>query len=253
MTTMDAARVGDFQPSLHGLHFANHFPPGPTLRFGPIDPRWLGVGDASQGLCGGMCFVVGDLWAAGILPPEDRQPPSFDSPRFRRLVHRQVESLDWLRTPFAFWLRAVVPDDLPVGRPADSWSTAWRRFGLRPLLRRTLAVDWPPIRATLEAGRLAMVGLVRVRSIDPWTLVANHQVVAYGYRRTGTELRIAVYDPNHPDRDDVEIVVEFEGPDRPSRISQTTGEPLRGFFGCRYRPEPPGSWRPRRPTGPQPA
>ncbi|HWP63728.1 MAG TPA: hypothetical protein VNO86_09685 [Candidatus Binatia bacterium] len=248
---MDTARVGDFRPSRHGLHFANRFPPGPTLRLGPLDPRLLGIGDASQGLCGGMCFVVGDLWAAGVLPPDDRQPPAFGSPRFRRLVHRQVESLDWLRAPLAFWLRAVAPDAASSRGSRSLWAAAWRRLGWSSLLERTMDADWPPIRATIDAGHLAMVGLVRGRSVDPWSLVTNHLVVAYAYRMTDRELRLAVYDPNHPDRDDVELVVEFERPGRPSRIFQTTGEPLHGFFGCRYRPEPPGPWRPRRPAGPQ--
>ena len=33
--------VPGFVPSVHGLHFANRFPPGPTLKLGFIDPRWV--------------------------------------------------------------------------------------------------------------------------------------------------------------------------------------------------------------------
>ena len=36
--------VPGFVPSVHGLHFANRFPAGPTLRVGVLDPRWLGIG-----------------------------------------------------------------------------------------------------------------------------------------------------------------------------------------------------------------
>ena len=35
----DANAVPGFVPSVHGLHFANRWPSGPTLRFGPLDPR----------------------------------------------------------------------------------------------------------------------------------------------------------------------------------------------------------------------
>ena len=42
--------VPGFVPSLHGLHFSNRFPPGPTLRLGVLDPRLVGIGDASAGL-----------------------------------------------------------------------------------------------------------------------------------------------------------------------------------------------------------
>lgn len=250
---MDGVRVGDFRPSVHGLHFPNTWPPGPTLRLGPLDPRWFGIGDASQGLCGGMCFVVGDLWAAGVLPPADREPPAFDTPRFRRLVHRQVESLDWLRLPASLWLRSVLPDDPrpdgghadgppPRSEPDSEITAVRRRLGAPTLGRLTVERDWPAIRARLEAGRLAMLGLVRMRSASLWALVGNHQVVAYGYRLAGRDIRIAVYDPNHADRDDVELVLELAR-DGGVRCAQTTGEPLRGCVLVRYRPEPPGPWR----------
>jgi len=272
MPGMRSVRVGDFRPSIHGLHFPNAWPPGPTLRLGPFDPRWFGVGDASQGLCGGMAFVVGDCWAAGVLPPEDRQPPPVDSPRFRRLVHRQVESLDWGRLPLALWFRSVWPDrtappgpEPPSGRearpgperdpppgpesppgPAPLLTAALRRLGVRPLAALVLDRDWPAIRQTIDAGRLAMVGLVRRWSANPWALVGNHQVVAYGYRLGRDEIRIAVYDSNHPDRDDVELVVELGAGGRAVALRQTTSEPLFGLVCSRYRPEPPGPWRPAR-------
>lgn len=252
---MNAARVRGFRPSVHGLHFQNAWPPGPTLRFGSVDLRRLGIGDASQGLCGGMCFVVGDLWAAGVLPPDDRQPPPFDSPRFLRIVHRQVESLDAFRLPAALWLRAIRPDDSPPQRagaaeagppapPESPLAAILRRLGVAPLGRWTLERDWPRVRRTIDAGRLAMLSLVRQRSPNPWVLATNHQVVAYGYVATAEEIRIAVYDPNHPDRDDVELVIEIAPDGQTVHLRQTTGEPLRGFVLTRYRPEPPGSWRP---------
>ncbi len=276
MPGMRSVRVGDFRPSIHGLHFPNAWPPGPTLRLGPFDPRWFGVGDASQGLCGGMAFVVGDCWAAGVLPPEDRRPPPVDSPRFRRLVHRQVESLDWGRLPLALWRRSVWPDRTarpgcearrgpesragfelrperepppglePPPGPEPLLTAALRRLGVRPLADLVLDRDWPAIRRTIDAGRLAMVGLVRRRSANPWALVGNHQVVAYGYRLGRDEIRIAVYDPNHPDRDDVELVVELGTGGRAAALFQTTGEPLFGLVCSRYRPEPPEPWRPAR-------
>ena len=58
---MSENAVPGFLPSRQGLHFANSYPPGPTVRIGFLDPRLIGVGDASAGLCGGMCFTVRDL------------------------------------------------------------------------------------------------------------------------------------------------------------------------------------------------
>ena len=33
-----------FVPTTHGLHFANRWAPGPTVRLGFVDPRVVGVG-----------------------------------------------------------------------------------------------------------------------------------------------------------------------------------------------------------------
>ena len=90
---MSEASVPGFTPSTHGFHFANAWPPGPTVRLGPLDPRIIGVGDASTGLCGGMVYTVADLFAAGVPVPDDREPPANGSPRFKSIVRRQVESL----------------------------------------------------------------------------------------------------------------------------------------------------------------
>ena len=66
---MAVREVPRFRPSVYGLAFANTFPPGPTLRLGPLDPRIIGIGDASAGLCGGMALTARDLWAAGVAAP----------------------------------------------------------------------------------------------------------------------------------------------------------------------------------------
>jgi hypothetical protein len=214
-----ANSVPGFQPSRHGLHFANRWPPGPTVRLAGIDPRRVGVGDASAGLCGGMAFTVRDLWEHGITPPADTEPPANGSPRFLAIVRRQVQSLDWLRLPLRFWINAVRPD----------------------LAERVRDVEWPRIRAEIDAGRLAQVGLVRARGLNPRALTQNHQVLAYGYEATDADVIIRIYDPNWPDRDDVLLSMSLLAP-RPA-FAQSTGEPLFGFFLAPYRPAVPRAWR----------
>ena len=182
---VDSNAVPGFLPSRNGLHFANRFPPGPTLRFGPIDPRWVGIGDASAGLCGGMAWFVRERFGAGLPVPPDTGPPANGSPLFRALVRRQVLSLDWLRVPLAFW-----------------WMGA---MGAKRAARRTHEVEWPRIRADIDAGRLAMVGLVRHAGRNPFHLTQSHQVLAYAYETDGTAVTLRIYDPNLPDRDDVVV------------------------------------------------
>lgn len=230
---MRSAAVAGFRPSEHGFRFANRWPPGPTARIGPLDPRWVGFGDASAGLCGGMVATVRDLFEAAIAPPVDDWPPANGSPRFRAIVRRQVQSLAWGRVPLRYWeLQAFRPDP-PAGLAA----------ALRREPARVVAVEreWPRVRAAIEAGTLPVVGLVRVAGWSPRLLTVNHQVLGYAFEEDGTGFRVRVYDPNHPGRDDVEIRAEVDPDDgRPLRdrirLAQSTGEPLLGYF---RQPDPP--------------
>ncbi len=196
--------VGSFLPSVNGLHFANHFPPGPTVRFGPFAPRPLGIGDASKGLCGGMAWLVRERFESGAPIPPDVEPPANGSPLFQALVRRQVRSLEWLRTPLGFW-----------------WMGA---FGGERIARRTREREWPRVRSTVDAGRLAMLGLVRSKGINPLKLTHNHQVLCYGYEIMDGTTRLRIYDPNWPDRDDVIVTIGTDV------ISQSTGEALHGVL-----------------------
>jgi hypothetical protein len=203
MTAMSV--VPGFLPSTHGLHFRNSFAPGPTVRLGPFDTRWLGgLGDASAGLCGGMAWYVRERFAAGVPIPPDTVAPANGSPLFQVLVRRQVLSLEWMRTPLGFWLMAARGKD--------------------DAARRTRETELPRIRQSIEAGRLVMVGLVRHLGWNPLEQTESHQVLAYGYDTQAGTTIVRVYDPNWPDRDDITISVE------PAAIRQSTGEELFGIL-----------------------
>jgi hypothetical protein len=215
--------VPGFLPSVHGLHFANAFPPGPTVRLGPLDTRIFGFGDAAAGLCGGMAMTARDLWAAGTPAPPDTAPPDNGSRRFNALVRRQVQSLDWLRVPVRYgWLAALAG---PLQRGPVSVST--------------VGEAWPAVRAEIDAGRPCLLELIRAGGFSLGALTQNHQVMAFAYSEdadaSGALVRIRVYDPNHPGADDVALELRTAPDDgRPLAarisISQTTGEPLLGFF-----------------------
>jgi len=233
--------VPGFLPSRHGFRFPNAFPPGPTLVIGGFDPRILGIGDASSGLCGGMALSVRDLFEAGLAPPPDTRAPANGSPPFRALVRRQVQSLDWLRVPLRYFdLQALRPDP-PTGLA--------RRLHREPPRVTALLDEWPRIRAEIDAGRLSVVGLIRTSGLSPRRLTANHQVLAFAYETSASDLRLRVYDPNHPGSDDVELRAVVSADERLAwreriALSQSTGEPLLGFFRQPY-PPPDGlrAWR----------
>lgn len=198
--------VPGFLPSINGLHFANRFEPGPTVKFGFLDPRWIGIGDASAGLCGGMSWFVRERFETGVRIPGDRVAPPNGSPLFKAIVRRQVLSLDWMRGPLRFYAASAMGAD---------------RAG-----RRTRESEWPKVKASIDDERLTMIGLVRKAGWNPFELTQNHQVLAYGYTTGGPDgaTTIRLYDPNWPDRDDITITVDAFG------LRQNSGEPLLGFM-----------------------
>jgi hypothetical protein len=203
---VESNAVDGFLPSVNGLHFANSYPSGPTVKLGALDPRWVGVGDADAGLCGGMSWFVREWFENGRTVPADASAPVNGSPLFMAIVRRQVMSLDWLRGPIKFWLAALSSPER--------------------LRRKTLEIEWPRIKRDIDAGRLPMLGLVRHRGWNPFDLNKDHQVLAYGYDTAGPDgpTTIRVYDPNWPDRDDVSITLLSGG------FLQSTGEPLFGLI-----------------------
>ncbi|HEY3164467.1 MAG TPA: hypothetical protein VGJ71_08915 [Candidatus Limnocylindrales bacterium] len=223
---MNEATVPNFLPTTHGFHFANAWPPGPTVRFGPLDPRIIGIGDASTGLCGGMVYTVADLHAANVPVPADREPPANGSPRFASIVRRQVQSLAWLTVPIRFWLRMALGGSFGGDRA-----------------RATLEKEWPKAKAAIDAGRLVPIGLIRIAATDPRKLTHNHQVIAWGYAEDGRGVTLRIYDPNWPDRDDVAITIDLDNALRPSGLHQSSGEPLLGWFVLPYSARDPRAFR----------
>ncbi len=233
---MRSAAVAGFLPSRNGLHFPNRFPHVAPIRVDLGSVGSVGIGDAAGGLCGGLSYMTCDLWTAGTAPPPDTEPPAPGTPRFKALVRRQVESLDALRVPLRFY-------DLQAFRP-DRPDAAARLFGRRTRTAEVVVVEWPKVRAELDAGRLAAVGLVRAVGPEPWFVPLHHQAVAFGYGIEDDRLTLRLYDPNHPDRDDVEIRFRL-GLERrgPGTMIQTTGEPVHAFWLLPYRPAPVTAWR----------
>jgi hypothetical protein len=197
--------VAGFVPSIHGFHFANTWPSVPawSIGFGVLR---LGLGDASRGLCGGMSHAVRDRFERTEPPPSDALAPAAGTALFGEIARRQLDSFDRLVVvPWRFWWASVQPE-------ADR-------------ARATASEAWPAIRADVDAGRLAMVGIVRTTGTNPFRSELGHQVVGYRYAETAEGVTIGIYDPNHPDDDAVELVMGRDAAGR-LRLSESTGEPV---------------------------
>jgi hypothetical protein len=226
---------GTFLPSQCGFAFDNSWPSEPAVvlatPFGHIC-----VGDASCGLCGGMVFAALDYWHAGIAPPATQPGPH--DPRYSYIVRRLIDSwhLPLGVTQYYQWM------NLPDG------DTGFDVFGHRVVIERglawrTIAVQWPQIRADLSRGIPVALGIVTVASTHPQDLARNHQVLAFGYEVSDQTCTVRVYDPNQAHRDDVYIQFDATAPSAATTFDHNLGigGPVRGFFRTAYTAAtPPG-------------
>ena len=234
--------VPGFKASVDGLHFTNSWPNEPDI---VIDAGPLGkvpIGDASNGLCGGMVYTVMDVFSAGLPPIPDTQNPAQGSPLFNYIVSRLFASFDipagvltyydWMNTPdhdTGIWF---------ITRRGVSW--------------RTIMQEWPKIKADIDGGMLSPLGLVTVYSSDPTMMGHNHQVLAYAYEvDDANRLTLHLYDPNTapPGADDVRLSLDLSNPTHTSPITHNVniGRDVRGFFRTKYLFNSPASLEPTTP------
>ena len=221
--------VPGFTPAVHGLQFTNSWPKVPDV---VLDLGRLGripIGDASNGLCGGMVYTAMDVFAAGLPPIPDTANPPQGTPLFDYIVSRLFDSFDLPAGVFRYYDWMTTPDQ-------DSWMLFFRRRGVAWDM---ITQEWPRVRADIDAGRLSALGLVTVRTADPRQLGLNHQVLAYGYDIDDAGvLTLHLYDPNTAQRDGdrVRLSLDLSDPTRTSPITHNVNisRPIRGFFRTAY-------------------
>lgn len=222
-----------FLPSRHGFGFTNSWPEAPAITI-PTPFGDIGIGNAAAGLCGGMVFAALDYWHNGTPAPAVQPAPG--TPLYRFIVRRLIES--W-RIPggVARYYRCMnVPDG--DGSPGMAGRLPMTRRGLS---WRTIAQEWPRVRTTIDGGQPAALGLVTVASANPVKLGHNHQVLAWGYRLTGTKVTLQVYDPNSGPHDDVAIQFDSSAATLAAQFMHNINIrwPVRGFFVVPYSPAVP--------------
>lgn len=222
-------QISNFLPSTSGLHFPNSFPNNVPLKTIALKDMQIPLGSAANGLCGGMVFAVRDYFEWNLRPPQDITPPALDMPLFNFLVDRLISSFD---LPFGPLRYLELMDPRRPGQ--DSWLT---RVPLIPRSRAAVMLkdEWPLIKEELDNGRLCSIGLIRVKSSNPLDLGRNHHVLAYGYELNGNDLVINLYDPNHPDRDDVTMSLNIASPSKPVIVTQFPPEPVSVYCFIRTR------------------
>src|SRR5712692_7560515 len=178
--------VPNFLPSQNGLPFINSWPNEPDIVIKVPPFGEIPIGNASNGLCGGMAFTVRDFFEAGLSPPPGPEPAQ-GTPLFDYIVRRLIDSynvpggvlkyFEWMNTP---------DHDTPV------WFVTRRGVAWK-----TINEGWPGVKADIDDGHPSPLGVVTVQSMNPQDLGKNHQVLAYGYDEDGaSNLTVRLYDPN---------------------------------------------------------
>ena len=183
-------RVPGFAPSTSGFHFRNSFTSVPLLTINVLGQN-IPIGDASNGMCGGMVYAVRDFFESGVpMWPDTTSPAS--GPLFDYIVKRLFDSFNLvlppppppppIRTPvppfgpgpttYMWLMNPALPDHETVASNA----------GLAPRGRAWVMIvdEWPKIQSDIDSGVLSPMALIEVKDTDPTLMGKNHQVLAYG-------------------------------------------------------------------------
>ncbi len=233
--------AASFLPSRNGFAFTNSWPSAPAVLV-PTPFGSIGIGNAARGLCGGMVFGALDYWQTRAAPPAAQPAPA--TPLFRFIVKRLIDSWHIPAGVAEYYQWMNLPD-------ADAnFSVLGRTLvSVRGVSWRTIKQQWPQVKASIDSGQPAALGLVTVASANPGMLGRNHQVLAYSYQQAGSAVTLRVYDPNTGPADDVHIVFDDAAPDSATTFAHNIniGWPVRGFFLTPYSPVIPAG--PRHPSG----
>jgi len=215
-------RVAGFLPSQNGLHFANYYPHEPEITVQLPFGLKLPLGDAANGLCGGMVYAVCDYFEAGQAIPSMTDPPAQGSALYSFIVDRLVQSF-----ALPFGLNRYLEYMTPL-------------FPLALCGKVMAEREWPAIKQQLDAGHLVPLGLIKYRSAIPHDLCRQHQILTYGYDLDDHQVALAIYDPNYPNRDDVQLLLTLDSD--PHTLTYSPGEPVFCFFRTHYEQQvpPPG-------------
>lgn len=201
-----------FLPSKHGWKFDNDWPHQPDIIVELPLVGKVGIGDAANGLCGGMVYSALDYYLAGRPVPELTSPPASESATFKHIYRRLFDSFDipWTAVKYYAWMGC--PSDEALGH-----STYLEAVRLMTL------IETHPV----------PLGMIRHYTKNPFRLGENHQILAYRLvpKGDGTTIHIGVYDPNYSMRDDIELVFDA----KKLTLEHSEDGPQRGFFITPYR------------------
>ena len=224
--------VPGFLPSASGFKFPNKWNdfgyPIPALNDIPVIGD-IKFGDASNGLCGGMVFAVRDYYEARVpIPPTTIVPNNADDPLTKYIIDRLLASLDL--DDVTMYIKLMNPVY------ADTDENIFNQLGEEGRAYVTIKEEFPMIKNDIDNGHPCPIGLIRIKSLNPGDLGHNHQVMVYGYRLTGSNVILRIYDPNYPSDDSITMNLSLASTGEPvhADYSVQDGKPIYALFRTNY-------------------
>lgn len=170
---MISVRTG-FDVQKHGFQFRNHWPQVPLLTL-PVGPVNVPIGNASNGLCGGMAFTARDIFEIDGTTRRSTENPPARSATFDYLVARLFDSFNLPNGP----LRYLALQNPAMG-DADTIFGRGRSYV-------TIMQEWPKVKDAIDSRKPVTIGLISAKSLNPFDLGKHHQVDAQPPRESDAE------------------------------------------------------------------
>ncbi len=155
------------------------------------------------GMCGGMVFTALDYYFDQKKIPEFKAVKDLPINYTKYLWKRQTESVS-----LATFVRII----------------QFASFSKSKAIQKSIQEELPIIIERLKDDLPAPIVIIRSSLFQNPT--HNHQVLVTGFEEKAHQLELKLYDPNHPK---MELSLVISGGTE-SLITQSTGEPVRGFF-----------------------
>ncbi len=192
----------NFNPLAHGYSFPNRFEfKGLSRIVKMIKSNFI------YGMCGGMVFTALDHYF------DQRKLPGF----------KTVDELPLSYTKY-LWKRQTQSVSILILLKIIKYAS----LSVSTSLQYTIQKELPKIIDKLIDGLPAPIVIIRSGLFQNPT--HNHQVLVTGYEVNGSTIELEIYDPNHPNLYPRLTIRQFPE----YLITQSTGEPVRGFFLNKY-------------------
>lgn len=191
--------VKGFSPTEHGFKCPNEFEDSP-FRVARIE-----VGNSKNGMCGALVLASKNYFKGKIkIPSDTKAPDSKNNPELFEYLKECQWATMTAKALFAYSYRTF-GDDTKTDK-------------------KYVCEAWLEIKSMIDKNELALVGMIRSKTTLPYLaknifnrsnrekpFTNHHQVLVFAYKQDNAEIILSIYDPAHPNENDIKLVFNIDG------------------------------------------